>query len=182
MLYRQFYNVNKPFHKPSKLFYIFAHSKSYYKIAITPDRSYLHKCWLTKETLTTPISTPIYIGGVVHRRVTTRKSSLSHSSVLHTTAITYATNRLVLNIVNQSHFEKNSRLPPLVKSTVLLLFADYWAATFVKNWWSVFFYTTFFTNSNLKMFLCFGKSWGNIVTTPANRGLLTAATHNTRYI
>ena len=178
MLYRHFYNVNKP----SKLFYIFAHSKSYYKITLTPDRSYLHKCWLTQENLATPISMPISIDGLIHRRVTTRKSSLFHSSVLHTTAITYTTNRLVLNLVNQPRLENDSRLSPVIKSTVLFLFSEYWAATFVKNWWSVFFYTTFFTNSNLQMFSLFSKSWGNTVTTPANRGLLTAATHNTRYI
>lgn len=182
MLYRQFYNVNKPFHKPSKLFYVFAHSKSYYKITPTPDRSYLHKCWLTQETLPTSTSMPISTGGLIHLRVTTRKSSLLHSSVLQTTAITYTTNRLVLNLVNQPRLENNSRLPSLVKITVFLLFLEYWAATFVKNWWSVFFYTTFFTNSNLQMFLFFGKSWGNTVTTPANQGLLTPAIHNTRYI
>jgi len=44
MLYRQCSNGMKSFNKPSKLFYMYAHSQSYYKISCSPDHNYLHKC------------------------------------------------------------------------------------------------------------------------------------------
>lgn len=176
MLYRQYSNGMKSFNKPSKLFYMYAHSQSYYKISCSPDHNYLHKCWLSSETPVTLVSMSTSVCGLAHRRVTTRKSLWLYSNTLHTTTITYTTNRLVLNILNRT------RGLPSVNSTVLFLFSEYWASNFVKNWWAVFFYTTFFTNSNLRMFLLFDKSWGNIVTMPASRGLLASSIHNTRYL
>jgi hypothetical protein len=176
MLYRQCSNGMKSFNKPSKLFYMYAHSQSYYKISCSPDHNYLHKCWLSSETPVTLVSMSTSVCGLAHRRVTTRKSLWLYSNTLHTTTITYTTNRLVLNILNRT------RVLPSVNSTVLFLFSEYWASNFVKNWWAVFFYTTFFTNSNLRMFLLFDKSWGNIVTMPASRGLLASSIHNTRYL
>jgi len=176
MLYRQCSNNTKPFNKPSKLFYMYAHSQSYYKISCAPDHTYLHKCWLSSETSVALVSTPSSVCGLAHRRVTTRKGSLVDPTILHTTTITYTTNRLVVNLLNQTLGL------PSVNSTVLFWFSEYWASNFVKNWWAVFFYTTFFTNSNLRMFLLFDKSWMNNVTVPATRGLLTSSIHNTRYI
>lgn len=176
MLYRQCSNGTKSFNKPSKLFYMYAHSQSYYKISCAPDQTFLHKCWLSWETPTTLVSMSTSVCGLAHRRVTTRKSLLVDSSFLHTTTIMYTTNRLVVNLLTQTHGL------PSANSTVLFLFSEYWASNFVKNWWAVFFYTTFFTNSNLRMFLLFDKSWGNVVTVPARRGLLTSSIHNTRYI
>jgi hypothetical protein len=176
MLYRQCSNGMKSFNKPSKLFYMYAHSQSYYKISCSPDHNYLHKCWLSSETPVTLVSMPTSVCGLAHRRVTTRKSLWLYSNTLHTTTITYTTNRLVLNLLNRT------RVLPSVNNTVLFLFSEYWASNFVKNWWAVFFYTTFFTNSNLRMFLLFDKSWGNIVTMPASRGLLASSIHNTRYL
>jgi hypothetical protein len=176
MLYRQCSNGMKSFNKPSKLFYMYAHSQSYYKISCSPDHNYLHKCWLSSETPVTLVSMSTSVCGLAHRRVTTRKSLWLYSNTLHTTTITYTTNRLVLNLLNRT------RVLPSMNNTVLFLFSEYWASNFVKNWWAVFFYTTFFTNSNLRMFLLFDKSWGNIVTMPASRGLLASSIHNTRYL
>lgn len=182
MLYRQCFNGMKLFNKPSKLFYIYAHSQSYYKISCALNRHCLHKVWLIPETPVTRSSMSTSMCGLAHRRVHTRKSLGLYSNILYTTTITYSTNRLAFSLLNPTHTLKQIGGWPSLNSTVLFLFSEYWAANFVKNWWAVFFYTTFFTNSSLRMFLLFTKSWANIVTTPARRGLLTSSIHNTRYI